>query len=74
MNKIGTLETIWRYPVKGMRGEQLAEKWRGKNAQEKCALPAGHRIELCPGVPEDTDIGRCVGRLRRMNPRRLFKT
>ncbi len=23
MNKIGTLETIWRYPVKSMRGEQL---------------------------------------------------
>jgi hypothetical protein len=25
MSKIGTLESVWRYPVKSMRGEQVDE-------------------------------------------------
>jgi uncharacterized protein YcbX len=25
MNRIGTLESVWRYPVKSMRGEQVDE-------------------------------------------------
>ncbi len=29
MRKIGTVESLWRYPVKGMRGEELPEAFMG---------------------------------------------
>lgn len=29
MSKIGTVESLWRFPVKGMRGEQLPEAFMG---------------------------------------------
>lgn len=29
MTKLGTIKKIWRYPVKGMRGEQLSEVYSG---------------------------------------------
>jgi hypothetical protein len=29
MKKIGTVESLWRYPVKGMRGEELSEAFMG---------------------------------------------
>lgn len=29
MKSIGTVESLWRYPVKGMRGEELAEAYLG---------------------------------------------
>lgn len=29
MTLIGTVESLWRYPVKGMRGEELTEAFMG---------------------------------------------
>ena len=29
MPPVGTIESLWRYPVKSMRGEQLAEAFMG---------------------------------------------
>jgi uncharacterized protein YcbX len=29
MSTIGTVESLWRYPVKSMRGEELAEMFAG---------------------------------------------
>jgi uncharacterized protein len=51
MNTIGTVESLWRYPVKSMRGEELEEIFAGFAGVYCDRLFAFHSSASQPGLP-----------------------
>ena len=67
MLKVGTIKQIWRYPVKGMAGEQLEQCYLGENGltgDRIWALQDTQRQEIqsCKFRPE---LLRCNAKCRR---------
>lgn len=51
MNAIGTVESLWRYPVKSMRGEQLESAFAGFSGIYGDRIFAFHDTAAIPGFP-----------------------
>ena len=59
MSVVGRVESVWRYPVKSMRGEELPEIFAGFAgvygdrlfAFKSTATPAGLSSSVTPGLP-----------------------
>jgi hypothetical protein len=51
MSVVGTIESLWRYPVKGMRGEELAEAFVGFAGVHGDRLYAFRSPKSPPGFP-----------------------
>ena len=54
MNIVGRVESLWRYPVKSMRGEELAEAFIGFAGVYGDRLYAFHNAGALPGFPYQT--------------------
>ena len=55
MEKIGELESVWRYPVKSMRGEQVDVAMRKNDVLSKRDLEQGY-VLLCQSIPLSDDV------------------
>lgn len=51
MNVVGTVESLWRYPVKSMRGEQLESAFAGYSGIYGDRIYAFHDAAAPPGFP-----------------------
>ncbi len=70
MAKIGKIESLWRYPVKSMRGERLGEVFAGFAGVYCDRLFAFHSAQSRPGLPYLT--AREQTRMLRFRPRFRF--
>jgi hypothetical protein len=50
MSMIGTVDSLWRYPVKSMRGEELNALWDEKRPGDLLSQSSGALTRLRPGV------------------------
>jgi uncharacterized protein YcbX len=69
MSVVGTVESLWRYPVKSMRGEELAEVLVGFGGVQGDRLFAFHSSAARPDFPYFT--GRQQNDMLRYKPRIL---
>lgn len=67
MTRIGTVESLWRYPVKSMRGEELAEVFAGFAGVYGDRVAAFHSPTTRKGLPYLT--AREQGRMLTFRPR-----
>ncbi len=67
MSRIGKIESLWRYPVKSMRGERLREVFTGFSGIYCDRLFAFHNPQIRPGLPYLT--AREQTRMLRFRPR-----
>ena len=66
MKRLGRIETIWRHPVKSMRGERVAEaelRWSGLAGDRRYAFVRGDDTSRFPWL-----TGRQVPGLLRYQP------